>query len=75
MLLKFSGTLPPWTSRSPFTYNMSEKFYTHTLHDDEIEYDMVREKRFHELRRADLLLRQGKFYFYVDSATLRFTMR
>lgn len=69
MLLKFSGTLPPWTSRSPFTYNMSEKFYTHTLQDAQIEYDMVPEKRFHELKRADLLLRQGDFVLF--STTIR----
>lgn len=57
MLLKFSCTLPPWTSRSPFTYNMGKKFYTHTLHDSTDPYRIHEDKAFHELKPADLLLR------------------
>lgn len=57
MLLKFSETIPPWTASNPFTYNMDEKFYTHTLHDTSDPSRVHKEIKLDDLKPADLLLR------------------
>lgn len=57
MLMKFSGTLPAWTSRAPFSHNVGENLYTYTMHDSGDPYEIPNEKKLDDLKLVDLLLR------------------
>ncbi|CAM9260310.1 unnamed protein product, partial [Hapterophycus canaliculatus] len=50
---KFSRSVPPWTSGTPFSHNVSEHFYTHTIRDYSEQHEGDAR---HELTSADLLM-------------------
>lgn len=65
---KFSASVPPWTSGTPFSHNISEHFYTHTMRDHS---EQNIEDANHKLRSADILIRYGQVTYVLVPGSRR----